>query len=78
MTVAVIVGKTGMSVRQETHTQKKVIGDPAPETHLLTGMQRQVATHTEFDRKTRRKFHLDKLSEFVEVLERSYDLQHIQ
>lgn len=34
-------------------------------------------THTEFDWKPRWKFHLNKLSQFVEVLERGYDLQHV-
>lgn len=31
----------------------------------------------ELDWKPGRKLHLDKLSEFVEVLERGYDLQHV-
>lgn len=35
-------------------------------------------THTKFDWETRRKFHLDKLSQLVEVLERGDDLQDIQ
>lgn len=33
---------------------------------------------TKFDRKPGRKFHLNKLSQFVEVLERGYDLQHVE
>ena len=38
----------------------------------------QTPPHTQLDGEARREFHLDELSEFVEVLERSHDLQDIQ
>lgn len=47
-------------------------------TLTYTGLQRKVDTHTEFDGKARGKFHLNKLSQFAEVLERGNDLQHVQ
>lgn len=41
-------------------------------------ISRRHRTRTQFDGKPRGEFHLDELPEFVEVLERGDDLQHVE
>lgn len=67
MTVAVIVGKTGMSAGKR--------GILCLHLHPHTGI---CGFLTEFDGKTRRELHLNKLPEFIKVLEGCNHLQNIQ
>lgn len=80
VTVAVIVGKTGMSARERV-TRKKHFWVPAAfPSSSYTHRSTVTGPHarTELDWKPRRKLHLHELSQLVEVLERRYDLQHVE
>lgn len=77
MTVAVIVGKTGMSEGRRGRDFSSATSPPRAHPLLGTGW-RVPGERTEFDRKAGREFHLNELSQFVEMLEWGDDLQHVQ
>jgi len=66
-----MVGKTGMSARERERRKPVKSGSAA-------GIAAEAAALTQFDGEPRRKLHLHELPEFVEVLERGDDLQHVE